>query len=294
MIAIRIVEILFPIFAIVLVGLIYGRLFKPDMAVANRLNMNVFIPCLLFTVLIDKTQQIDQYTEFAIACALLILFSSIIAFILAKTLKVSPLTFCFPMTFPNAGNLGLPLMVLTFGEQALASAVVMFIVCNFLHISSSHYFLDKNSNVLKVLLTPMIISVLLAFILVLFDIHLHSAILKPIDMLGAICVPLMLFTLGVRLLDTDLKEWRAGLFVAIVSPIIGIGLAAIFLLVFELEPTQKGILILFGALPPAVMNYMFAEHFAQEPERVAAMVLFGNAMSVIILPIVLFYVLANQ
>ncbi len=293
MIAVRIVEILFPIFAIVLVGLIYGRLFKPDMAVANRLNMNVFIPCLLFTVLIDKTQKLNQYTEFALACALVILISAFIAYLIAKLLKISPLTFCLPMTFPNAGNLGLPLMVLTFGEPALAAAVVMFIVCNFLHISSSHYFLDKHSNVLKVFLTPMIMAVLLAFLLVILEVSVHMAILKPIEMLGDVCVPLMLFTLGVRLLDTDLKEWRLGLLVAFISPLIGITSAAILLLLFDLEPTQQGILILFGALPPAVMNYMFAEHFQQEPARVAAMVLFGNAMSIIILPAVLFYVLTK-
>ena len=54
MIALRIFEISFPIFAIVAAGLFYARKFRPDMTLPNRLNMDVFIPCLLFSVLIER------------------------------------------------------------------------------------------------------------------------------------------------------------------------------------------------------------------------------------------------
>ena len=40
-----------------------------------------------------------------------------------------------------------------------------------------------------------------------------------------------------------------------------------------------------------VMNYMFAEHFDQEPGRVASMVLFGNALAILTIPLALTYAL---
>jgi hypothetical protein len=43
-----------------------------------------------------------------------------------------------------------------------------------------------------------------------------------------------------------------------------------------LDATQRGLLILFGALPPAVLNFMVAEAFRQEPHKVASIVLIGN------------------
>lgn len=48
---------------------------------------------------------------------------------------------------------------------------------------------------------------------------------------------------------------------------------------------------MFGALPPAVLNYMFAEHYDQEPLRVASIVLISNAFALISIPIALVYAL---
>ncbi len=44
----RLLAILFPIVAIVAAGFFYGRKHRPEMAVANRLNMDVFVPALVF------------------------------------------------------------------------------------------------------------------------------------------------------------------------------------------------------------------------------------------------------
>ena len=48
---------------------------------------------------------------------------------------------------------------------------------------------------------------------------------------------------------------------------------------------ENCIILLFAALPPAVMQFMLAERYAQEPERVAAMVLLGNALAVVFVPL---------
>lgn len=45
---IRIVAILFPLFAIAAIGYLYGRRKRPDMSLPNELNMDVFVPALVF------------------------------------------------------------------------------------------------------------------------------------------------------------------------------------------------------------------------------------------------------
>ena len=40
-------------------------------------------------------------------------------------------------------------------------------------------------------------------------------------------------------------------------------------------------LLVFGALPPAVLNFLFAERYKQEPQRVASIVLIGNLAALI-------------
>lgn len=40
-------------------------------------------------------------------------------------------------------------------------------------------------------------------------------------------------------------------------------------------------------LPPAVLNHMFAERYGQEPEAVAAIVIWGNLASLPVIPLTL-------
>jgi predicted permease len=50
-------------------------------------------------------------------------------------------------------------------------------------------------------------------------------------------------------------------------------------------------LILFAAMPPAVLNYLFAEQYDQSPQAVASIVIVGNALSVLVLYLVLMFIL---
>ncbi|MEM6998511.1 MAG: AEC family transporter [Pseudomonadota bacterium] len=156
MITIRIFEITFPIFSIVLAGLLYARKFNPDMTLPNKLNMDVFIPCLLFSVIYEKAGVSGLFGNLALGIVLVVLLSGVIALVTAKLLQIDEKTLCPPIMFGNAGNLGLPLVVLSFGEIALSAAVVCFVVCNFLHITIVNIWLREDKNLAKILLNPLI------------------------------------------------------------------------------------------------------------------------------------------
>ena len=71
----RILAILFPIFAIVAAGYFYGRRHRPEMAVANRLNMDVFVPALVFAAMAGKRFELADYGPLAVAGLLVNLLS---------------------------------------------------------------------------------------------------------------------------------------------------------------------------------------------------------------------------
>ncbi|MCU7916437.1 MAG: hypothetical protein KZQ65_11240 [Candidatus Thiodiazotropha sp. (ex Gloverina cf. vestifex)] len=50
----QILEVTLPVFGIALVGYLYERLNGSDMDSANRINMNLFVPALLFYVVSEK------------------------------------------------------------------------------------------------------------------------------------------------------------------------------------------------------------------------------------------------
>ncbi|MEL0638517.1 AEC family transporter [Marinomonas sp. TI.3.20] len=287
----QILNTVFPLVSIVLVGFLYARIRPTDMTVANRINMSVFIPALIFSVMATKEFHIAQYQGLIIAAAVVVLGSGLLVWPLCRLLGVSAKTLVPPMMFNNSGNLGIPLLVLAFGEKALPIAVVLFLTENLLHFTVGMYLLDSKTKLRNILKMPMIIATILGLIWSLQGWTPVPAIGVSVDMLGQISIPLMLFALGVRMTEVDLSHWKLGVISGFLCPLSGIIIAIIWQLTVGLSAENFIYLLIFACLPPAVLNYMVAEVFQQEPHKVASIVLIGNLMSLAIVPGVLFYVL---
>ncbi|EPZ17242.1 transporter [Thauera terpenica 58Eu] len=288
---IRIVEILFPLFAITALGYLVGRRMKPDLSQANKLNMDVFVPALVFAALANKAFDISAFLPLVVAVSLIVLGSGLVAWALARALGMQPKTLVPPIMFNNCGNLGLPLAVLTFGETALAPMVVMFMVSNLVHFSFGAWLLDHRVRLLTVWKVPSVLATFLGLSVSLSHFEVWPPLLIAIRMLGEISIPLMLFGLGVRLADSRISAVGIGVFGALARPLIGLALAWAVLQLIELPAREQALLLVFGALPPAVLNFMFAERYQQEPGKVASMVLIGNLAAVVFLPLALALVL---
>ena len=287
----QLISIVFPIFAIVLLGFVYARKHSPDMAAANKLNIDIFVPALIFDVLTAKNFNLIEYQSLAIGGIFVILGAVLIAWPVASFFGYRLKTFIPPMMFNNSGNLGLPLMVFAFGEQALPAAVVLFIVENTLHFSVGMKILDSKSSLLSLFKIPILLATILGLTVSLLHLELPSLMVTPIKMLGQISIPLMLFSLGVRLIHINWQDWKIGLIGAIVSPLSGLAIAVPIGYLLNLPAQQFSLLILFGALPPAVLNYMIAERYNQQPRHVASIVMLGNLAAIAIIPLVLAFLL---
>lgn len=289
----RIAGIVVPIFLVVVVGYLYGRRHTPDMEAANRINMDVFTPFLILSVFASRPLNLGDYVPLALGGVLVTLVPGLAAWGVARLLKVQWKTFVPPMMFRNSGNMGLPLFLFTFGEAYMPAAVILFIVENTLHFTVGMWLLNPRTHLLRVLRNPMILAALAGLAIAGLNIPLPEWLVRSLELLGDIAVPLMLFALGVRLVNLDLSGWKVGLVSAVVSPVLGLMVAWPLVLVLDLSPVQQGMLILFAALPPAVLNFLVAERYNQQPDQVAAMVMFSNAASILIMPLVLAWVLAG-
>ena len=283
----RIVSILFPLFAIVALGAFIGRRFRPDLSDANRLNMDVFVPALVFSAMASKDFHIAEYGRLLSATFFLIVASGVLGWWVARLTGIAPRTLVPPMMFNNAGNLGLPLAVLAFGNEALAPAVAMFVMSNLLHFSFGAWLLDHHTRLTNVWRAPSVLAALAGVVVGLAGVEVWPPLLMAIRMVGDISIPLMLLALGIRLSDARIGAIGFGLFGGVLRPVVGMALAWGLLQLFEFPARERALVLVFGALPPAVLNYMFAERYRQDPEKVASMVLLGNVVAVVFLPLAL-------
>ncbi|MGB1110139.1 MAG: AEC family transporter [Gammaproteobacteria bacterium] len=287
----NVLGIVFPIFAIVLAGFLYTRHHVPDMAAANRLNMDIFLPALLFVVVADDSFKPGDFGLLALAGLAVVLGSGLIALPVARLFGYQNLTFNPPMMFNNCGNMGLPLALLAFGEKELAGAIVLFLVSNTLHFSLGNWLLSGRTKLSSLFKNPILVATAVAFVVNLANIPVPEMLWRSIDMLGQISIPLMLFSLGVRMTGVDMTDWKIGMVGAIMSPLTGLIIAIPVGLALGIEGVDWAQLIIFAALPPAVLNFMFAEKYGQEPRKVAAIVLMGNMVAILVIPATLLVVL---
>ena len=287
----QIFGIIFPVVAIVLVGYFYATKFQPNMETANTINMNIFLPALMFSVLSKESFQIQNYQLLAMSGVIVIIGSGILAWIVAKALNINIKAFVPPMMFNNTGNIGLPLAVLAFGEIALGAAVVLFAIEMLLHFTFGAYILSKNANFMSIFRSPILIATLAGLSINILDFELWLPFTQMIDLLGQAALPLLMFTLGTRLIGINFGDWKLGVLGSFLCPVVGLIVALAVIQFIELEHLHYQQLILFSVLPPAVLNHMMAEKYQQQPETVASIVMIGNIGSLIVLPIALYYIL---
>ena len=286
-----IINIVTPIFAIVLAGFLYARWHAPDMAAANTINLRIFLPALVFSAIAANDVRLLNYQDLALAGVLVFLISGVIAIPIAKLFGFQLKTFLPPMMFNNCGNMGLPLALLAFGEAHLTGMVILFVVTNLLAFSVGFMIAAGRLDTRALLTNPILLATAAAVTVNLSDWILPDAVLHTTTLLGQVSIPLLLFALGVRMTGIDLRDWRIGVIGAIASPLTGVIGASIATAILDIRDLEYQQLMLYAILPPAVLSFIIAEQANQEPNKVAAIALIGNAAAIVVVPIALGYVL---
>jgi predicted permease len=194
-------------------------------------------------------------------------------------------TFVPPMMFNNCGNMGHPLAVLAYGAAGFSPMVALFTISNLLQFTVGVWMIDHHARFGSLLRNPIVIATIIGFAFALTHPPLPEWLSVAIKLVGDALIPMMLLSLGVRLYEANFDDWRIGVVGGIVCPLTGIAMALLLAPLLRLDPVQQGLLILFGSLPPAVLNFMVAEQFRQEPGKVASIVVIGNLLSILFVPL---------
>lgn len=290
----RILGIILPVFIIIGVGYVYararGEAVKSDMSSVNRVSMEALCPLLVFTALAGKDFDLAHNGTLILAGVLISLGSGLLAWPLARLLGYDVRSFVPPMMYNNCGNMGLPLAVLAFGTAGLPAAVALFMACNLVYFSVGIKIIEigrsgAHSSPFKFLASPMMIAMMAGMVFSLLHISLPAPLFSALKMLGEACIPVMLFALGVRMMDVSFKSWHIGLIGAIACPVGGLAVAWLLDGMLTLTVAQRGQMYLFASLPPAVFCFMVAEQYKQEPDKVASIVLLGNLAALVFVPV---------
>jgi predicted permease len=286
--ALRIIGIITPVLIISAMGYAYARLQKPDMTWINRLSTDLLYPLLIYTAMASKDFNIRGFLPLIGGGILVLVGSGLIAWGAARLLDYNPRAFVPSMMFTNVANMGLPLTLLAFGPEMLPAAVALFMTFSLAHFTFGIRICAPDVSVKGILRGPMLWAMIGGVVSSLVGFTLPEWLASSTRLLGDAAIPLGLFTVGVGFASFKVERWSIGLVGAVLCPLSGLVVAWPLVRLLPLSPPLQGVLLLYAALPPAVMNYIFADRYQQEPGLVSAIVVVGNIASIFFVPLSLY------
>jgi predicted permease len=284
----QLLAILLPVVVCVAIGWTLARRGKAlPSASVTVLVADVGGPCLTFHSLAQAALDPARVLEMAGATAAAIVIFALLGFAAARVFRWPAHSFVPPVTFANTGNMGLPLCMFAFGEDALGLAVACFAMFTVFQFSLGIWVWTGKSSAREALSSPILWGSLIGFCFAWFRIEAPAFVLNTTRLLGNLSIPLMLITLGVSLAGMRVTSVTRSLVASglrlIVGPAVGLVLAD----AFELTGDARGVLILQCAMPVAVFNYLLALRYGRDAEDVASLIVASTLLSLVTLPLLL-------
>lgn len=192
----------------------------------------------------------------------------------------------------NVGFLGIPMLAMLLGDQAVVSIMLILsvdlIVFSSLVVILVHGSRDGRMSVAilgtigkGLLANPMIVSIVLGLSVSALDVSVPAPIAQFLGILGAAATPGALFAIGASLATKSAERLAVAGWLSFCKLILhpaAVTIAVLYL--FDVEPYAAGVMITASALPVAGNVYILAAHFGIAPARVSASILISTAISI--------------
>ena len=302
-----VLNVLLPIFALILAGYLCRRtgcLGETAASELNRLVVWLCLPALLFhttaTATLDEIWHPGFIAVISIG-SLAVFFATLLYRLRGRSLADASID-GLSAAYANTGYIGIPLCVLVLGDDGLAPALIasLIVVCVLFTVAVVlvEVGLQRAGSPLRVLgrvtlalaKNPLVVAPLLGGVWNLSGLLQPLAMGRFLELLGDATVPCALVSLGLFLAQPQPAAARgaAGLVLIklIVQPALVWGLA---MYVFHLPPLWAKAALLLSALPTGTGPFMLAEFYGRDAAVVARAVLWSTLGSLVTLSLCLLW-----
>ncbi len=268
----------------------------------SRLLIYLFSPALVFRgiAFMEITpSEAAQLTTFGVANALLV---GVVGYGLARAGQFDrrlESAFVLSVVCFNAGNYGLSLNRLAFGETGEQRAVLVYlssaIIANTVGVFlASRGSISNRAALLNIMKVPLPYMFTLGMIVNVGKIELPDPVVSSVDMAANAAIPGMIAVLGIQLSRTvknGLPAIRGKLKTASISAALRLllapAIAVPLTLLFGLSGLSRDVALVQASMPTAVISGVLATEFGADAEHVTATILLSTLASIITLSILL-------
>lgn len=282
------IEVVSPVFLMAGIGALIRRLRNVPSDSISQITLYIFAPALVFNSLAGTEIPLEEMGKIALFTVCLAAALYLLSIAVARLLSLGregTSAFLLTTLFMNAGNYGLPVALLAFGEVGVQFAVVFFVCQATLGGTLAVYLASRSrlgiGDALKsVLRMPLVYATVFGLAVNLLELQLPTTIAEPARILGNAAVPSMLMVLGIQLATRlsleDLRSLTAAVFLRLV---VSAGAGYLITLALGIDGTLQQMLVVVSAMPTAVFTTILANQFQAKPAFVTNGVVLGTLLS---------------
>jgi len=293
---------IFPIFAVLLVGIVFARRSLFQLADAQAVNKFVFyvaMPALLFGLLTNA-----DFSHLDVRLPLIYFISGAIAFCCAalfarylfKRSLAESLLLGMATNFVNHAFFILPIATILYGKSAAELITVLIVIDTSLVFGSMTVAMELIQNrsanyvttVRKLISNPVLIAIFSGCLVNLCSIDLHAGFHTYTTFVGKAAPPASMFALGIIMASGKQKSLDScALAITALKLILFPALTWAALQFCQLPPgTLKNTLLLTAAGPCGAMPFVLAVQYRINPESIGRAIIYSTLLSLATLALI--------
>jgi hypothetical protein len=260
-----------------------------DLPTLSNLALQVTSPALMFSVLAGAEVDFQSWGVLVAGTLWIALGTAALAALYLQFTGMGRRGLLLPAIFWNAGNLTLPLSRLAYGDAGLEAAAVIFVTVAILNSTVGLWIAKGENGLSEIIRMPIAYGSVGGLALAISGQTLPRFVMEPIEMLGAMAIPLLLLNLGMHLRSLVLREIRHTVVVVAIRVMGGAACAVLFIALFGVTGVERKVLLLASIMPAAVINVIIAQRYSTDPSLVASAVALGTLVSLVTIPAMLYF-----
>ena len=289
---IKLFDVIFPVFFVIAVGYYLGKKDpKFDTKFITNFAGNIGTPAMIFYTITTTGVTLTIFIEYFIYALIIIGGFSLVGILFLFFLKRDVISELPPLILPNTGNMGVPICLFAYGTSGLGVASAIASVIILLHFTVG-VLLAKKSFSLKILINNVpIYGIIVSVLFLYFEWDVPGFVENTTFLLTYTTIFLVLMSLGIALSRFQVISWShasiLGFVRVIIGPIIGFSLIKYL----DLSGYAAGVLLIQSSMPSAVLTYLVGSMYSKRRvvDSVASVIVTSTLMSLITIPIVVFY-----
>jgi len=285
-----------PVFGVVALGFILARALGTTPQNLTTLAYWVLGPIFIFSVLTSADLEAGTVGRIVGATALTMVLVAAVGAGLSRAFGVTTSlrgASILTAIHGNSGNFGLAISAFALGEEVLPIAGVVMVTINVLGILTGVGLANARDGSVWIaartaFTSPLALAFVPALLVNLGDVELPIWLDRPVSLVAAAMIPVMLLTLGIQIAGMPRRLPRRLVALPVTLKLLfGPAIALGAVTVLGLSGVQSQVVILMSAMPSAVFTSLIALEHDLEPDFVTSVVLVGTLVSAVTLPIVI-------